>query len=131
VCAAADRPGQPGLDADLPGDADRYDYPDPPASLSSGPVRASVRRHEGACRLNELFADCGRHLLSARVRIEDATTYDAPAGVAIAEVASMYDADVEGDDGPIEIDSPRVHSAYRIDDAVARRAEDTAHRTET
>jgi len=126
-CDAADRPPTPELDADPPGDAERYTYPDRPESLSTEEMRSYVERYEQAYRLNTLHSEWEANLNHASVVVEETDTYDAPDGTAIAQVKYTYDAEIEGDDGPIEIDSPRMYASYYVDDTVVLRAIDTEH----
>ena len=121
-CDAANRPGPPEPDTDPPGDVERYTYPTQPESLSNEEIRPYANRYERAYRLNKLHSEWGENLNHASVSVEDTTTYDAPDGPAIAQVKHTYDAEIEGDDGPITIDSPTIYAAYYVDDDVVLRA---------
>jgi len=124
-CDATTRPPSPTPDADPPGDAERYTYPTRPDSLSNGTVRSYVERYERAYRLNKLHSEWETNLIHASVVSEDTNIYDAPDGAAIAQVKYAYDAEIEGDDGPIEIDSPTIYASYYVDDEVVLRAVNT------
>ena len=123
-CDAATRPASPGPDADPPGDAERYTYPTRPDSLSDEEVRSYVARYERAYRLNKTYSQRGAYLNQVSVTIEETEIYDAPDGAVIVQVAYTYDAEIEGDDGPIEIDSPLLYASYYVDDEVVLRAVD-------
>jgi hypothetical protein len=121
-CDAANRPASPEPDADPPGDAERYTYPTRPDSLSNEEIRSFAERYERAYRLNKLHSEWGANLNRASLSVEDTDTYDAPDGAAIAQVKHTYDAEIDGDDGPIEIDSPIIYASYYVDDDVVLRS---------
>lgn len=101
-------------------------YPPRPESLSTEALHAYVEQYERTYRLNKLRSDHGTYLLRATVVVVEGTdTYDAPDGAAIAQVKYTYDAEIEGDDGPIEIDSPLLYASYYVDDTVVLRAVNT------
>lgn len=124
-CDAATRPAPPEPDADPPGDAERYMYPIRPDSLSDDAIHTYVERYERAYRLNKLHSQYEVNLTRASVSIDETTSYNAPAGAAIAQIKHTYDAGIEGDDGPIEIDSPTLYASYYVDDEAVLRAVDT------
>lgn len=126
-CDTANRPPSPGPDADPPGDAERYTYPDRPDSPSNEAVRSYVERYERAYRLNELRSRWGANLDHAGVFVEGTDTYDAPDGAVIARVEYAYGAGIEGNDGPIEVDSPTIYASYYVDDDVVLRAVEEGH----
>jgi hypothetical protein len=123
-CDAATRPASPSPDADPPGAADRYTYPTRPDSLSNEEVRSYVAQYERAYRLNKTYSRRGAYLNQVSVSIEETETYEAPDGAAIGQVMYTYDAEIEGDDGPLEIDSPILYASYYVDDEVVLRAAD-------
>ncbi len=127
-CDAVSRPASPGPDADPPGDVERYTYPARPESLSNQEMRSCVKRYERAYRLNKLRSRHGTYLEQASVFVDATDTDDAPDGAGIARVEYAYGARIEGDDGPIEMDSPTVYAAYYVDDDVVLRAVETGHR---
>jgi len=124
-CDAATRPASPEPDVDPPGSAERYTYPTRPDSLSNEKVRSYVAQYERAYRLNKTYSLRGAYLNQVSVSIEKTETYEAPDGAAIGQVMYTYDAEIEGDDGPIEIDSPILYASYYVDDEVVLRAVDT------
>ncbi len=87
-------------------------------------MRSYAKRYERAYRLNKLHSEYRSKLNHASVSIEDTTPYDAPDGGAITQVKYAYDAEIEGDDGPIEIDSPTIYASYYVDDEAVLRAVD-------
>lgn len=121
-CDDADRPAPPGPDDDPPGDDARYDYPTRPGSLSDESVRPYLGRYERAYRLNKLRARHGQYLNHASVDVEETVTFGAPDGTAVAQVKYTYDAEIEGDDGPIEIGPSTMYASYYLDDVVVIRA---------
>lgn len=126
-CDDTSRPLPPGSDDDPPGDAERYSYPNRPWSPSAEAVRSYVERYERAYRLNKVRDRHGSHLRYANVHIEDTNGYDAPEGTAIAQVRYTYDAEIEGDDGPIEIDSESIYASYFVNDTALFRAVNKEH----
>lgn len=121
-CDAANRPAPPDHDANPPGDNKRYTYPSQPESLSNEEIRTYSEQYERAYRLNKLYSQHGAHLEHASVSVRNADIYAAPARAVIVQVKYTYDAEIEGDDGPIEIDSPILYASYYVDDEVVLRA---------
>lgn len=129
-CDAATRPPSPAPDTGLPGDTKRYGYPDQPASLANEEIRSYVKRYERAYTLNKLRARYEVRLAHTSVHIEEVTFYDAPDESIIAQVTYTYDAEIEGDDGPIEMNPPLLYAAYYVDDDGVLRAVDPEHQEE-
>jgi hypothetical protein len=123
-CDAATRPQSPDPEADPTGDAERYTYPARPDSLSGEKIRSYVAQYEQAYRLNKTYSRRRTYLNRVDVSIEKTRIYDAPDGAAIVQVAYTYDAEIEGDDGPIKIYSPVIYASYYVDDEVIPRAVD-------
>jgi len=119
-CDAATRPTSPDPDATPPGDDKRYTYPSRPESLLNEEIRSYAERYERAYRLNKLYSQHGAHLEHASVSVRNADIYASPGGTVIVQVKYTYDAEIEGDDGPIEIDSPILYASYYVDDVVLR-----------
>ncbi len=122
-CDMVYRPSSPSQETDLPGEDERYIYPQRPESLSeASAVISYVSAYERAYRMNDLYSQHGTDLEHASLSIDDSWTYEAPNGAAIVRLKCTYGYVANRGGSRFTGDSPTIYVSYYISETVVLRA---------